>query len=163
MANTSVYLLGAGTLSQNTLQNSSTYVVTSFPTQSDQLIYNGFGWQMTLENVVKEGARVRALNQSVGVFGLDSGALVFKVLTRGMLNYLWQNIFNASYSAAVTFQVPHQRDGWLVYNATLEWCNLPQDAELGRPYVANVKFPFAGAVAISAGSGFDSGFDSGFG
>ena len=155
------YSLAAGTVSTTTLQANTAAVVANWTRQTDQLHF--YDWKVTLKTVVKDQKRVKALNSSTGYFGYESGVLMFQVLTPLMLTYLWTNIFSSLPSVAVTIQVPHQRDGWKVYNAMLEWCDLSSNGDLARPQTGNVEFPFYKATLATYGRAFSSAFSTAFG
>lgn len=119
--------LASGIVTAHTLLNTSSYLVTNFPRQTDMTA--SVSWTATQpENGVQQQVRTGAEIGSGGYYGKVSGVIEFFILTEDMRQYLHNTIMGGKPIASVTAYLHHPVDGFQVYQG-----------ELLSPYAANAE------------------------
>ena len=159
-----ITLMKAGTLSEYAIENDADAVIANWAQQADQPA--GWRWADVQQyEPVREGTLVEAMDGTVGAQGGASGKIEWFRLTPNMIDYLWTNLFEQSFSNAVTFKTYHQRRGDVIYNCRLYWVqNWRDDAvEHADGHYSNVRFRYKRASVAVYGRSYSSGYDAGYG
>ena len=153
--------LAPGTLSQYVIEMDDSYLVSSYPRQTD-MTTSDF-WDGVPRDTVKRLTAV-SLEGSGGYHGLATGGLEFFVLTPDMIGYLWDTIFVGKPRAAVTIRTLHQKDNWVVYNAYMTW---PFDSgeyiQQTEDIYSNILFPWERGSVAAFGRAHSYAYSSAYG
>jgi hypothetical protein len=161
--------LGVGTLSQVTILNSDSYLVSNFAVQADMntlsIGWSGIEWKAITEGTIDDGTVEIALDRAGKYYGGAKGAIKFFLLTPNMLDYLWVNIFEEKPRNNVTLYVMHQQKGATVYNCSLQWAFAGDvSAEVrSEQFFSNVIFKFDNGTIAEYGRAYSNAYSSAFG
>ena len=156
------YRMIAGTVSQFSIENDSSTIVTDWTQQDDQP--GAYPWHFVQASPIQNGLLFMALDGTVKSQGGLSGEIEFAALTQDMIEYLWTNIFQSKFSNAVTIRTWHQRQGWIAINCRLFWNGLLESSQRPmRNTYSNIRFAFKRGVVADYGNSFSASFSASFG
>lgn len=134
-----VIRIGAGTLSKSTILGSSSYLITNFPVQSDNLSYPY--WQAYIDQGMSNGNIIQALSGAGGLYGKLSFNLTLLKMTPDMLDYWFVNIMASQYVAPVTIYGYHQRYKFIAVNCYMTFDPINNGTQQTNTEWVNVSFP----------------------
>jgi hypothetical protein len=156
------YRLTNSTVSQYTLENDATALLSGWPIQTD--MRPNYEWFIAQNDPISDGERVTSLDGVMRTQGAMSGTLEWLVLTPDMISYLWLTFFGEDYSTPITLQTVHQNKGLIVVNAILYWPAWLDDATRAtEDTYSNILFGWQRGTLAIYGRSFDDSFDASFG
>lgn len=134
--------LGAGTLSAQTILNTSSYLVTEFPLFADS--HPSVGWKAFVDGGLNTGTTIQSLQGIGGLYGKISFQLTFAYMSTLQAEYLFTTILDSRHINAVTVVARHQLYGNVVINC---YMTMPPDfaqsstQQTDFPSWSNMSFP----------------------
>lgn len=122
----SLIRIAAGTVTENDLMNTSSYLVENWTRQTDMSTSDYWSCSQPEGGEFKQEFRAGLEVGSGKFYGLVSGILEFFVMTEDMRQYVHETIMSSKPIAAVTVYAHHAIDGFQVYQG-----------ELVTPFAAN--------------------------